>query len=47
MTDRSNRRVFTLPSWAPIAALVVSLAFAWLNFATTARWTDLAGALNG
>lgn len=36
-----------LPHWAPVAALVVSLAFAWLNFVTTARWADLAGALNG
>lgn len=42
-----ERRVPTLPSWAPAAALGVTLVFAWLNFVATGRWAALAGALNG
>jgi hypothetical protein len=40
-------RLPRLPSWAPAAALGVTLVFAWLNFVTTGRWAALAGALHG
>lgn len=36
-----------LPAWAPFAALILSLAFAWVNFLGTARWGDQPGALHG
>lgn len=41
------RARLTLPPWAPLAALTVSLLLAWANFLTTARWADQPGALNG
>jgi len=36
-----------LPDWAPLAALAVVLALAWVNFLTSARWADQPGALHG
>jgi hypothetical protein len=36
-----------LPSWAPQAALAVSLAVAWINFLFTAKWAYIPGALHG
>lgn len=48
MNDRiPTLRGLRLPSWAPRAALAVSLALAWLNVLTTSRWASLPGALNG
>lgn len=38
---------FRRPAWAPLAALAVALAFAWVNFLTTARWAAVPGALHG
>ena len=38
---------FSLPPWAPAAALLGSLLLAWLNFLGTARWADQPGALHG
>jgi hypothetical protein len=37
----------TLPGWAVVAALAVSLGLAWINFLTTSRWADQPGALRG
>lgn len=41
------KRGFRLPDWAPLAALAVALALAWLNFLTTSKWAALPGALHG
>jgi hypothetical protein len=38
---------FRRPDWAPLAAIAIGLALAWLNFLTTARWADQPGALHG
>jgi hypothetical protein len=35
------------PGWAPVAAIAVSLAMAWLNFLLTTRWAAMPGALHG
>jgi hypothetical protein len=43
----SASRRFRLPAWASAAALHVTLVVAWLNFLLTAKWANLAGALNG
>lgn len=40
-------RRWRLPWWAPLAALALSLLFAWVNFLTTGRWAELPGALHG
>ena len=46
MTGRS-RTAWALPAWAPPLALAIALAFAWVNFLSTARWANLPGALQG
>ncbi len=38
---------WNVPPWAPVAALGLSLALAWVNFLTTARWAAMPGALHG
>jgi hypothetical protein len=43
----SRALALRLPSWAPRAALFVSLAIAWVNFLFTAKWAALPGALHG
>src|SRR5689334_18594738 len=40
-------RTFRLPAWAPLAAMLLSLALAWGNFLGTARWATLDGSLHG
>jgi hypothetical protein len=48
MADNTGwRRLPTLPVWAPSGALAIVLAFAWLNFLTTARWAGEPGSLHG
>ena len=44
------RRAFTsfsLPAWAPFAALVLGLLLAWPNFLLAGRWADIEGSLRG
>lgn len=38
---------FSLPVWAPFAALLLGLLLAWLNFLLTARWAGIEGSLRG
>jgi hypothetical protein len=42
-----NLSGLTLPGWAPLAAIAVSLAVAWINFLASARWAEFPGALHG
>ena len=42
-----SRTAWALPAWAPPLALAIALAFAWVNFLSTARWANLPGALQG
>ena len=42
-----SRTARALPAWAPPVALAIALAFAWVNFLSTARWANLPGALQG
>jgi hypothetical protein len=44
MLEAIRRR---LPPWTPLAALSLSLMFAWANFLFTGRWAALPGALRG
>src|SRR5436190_14366306 len=47
-TDLTTVTYFAgMPSWAPLAALTVSLLLAWLNFLFTGKWASLHGALHG
>ena len=49
MTNRPevSKPVFALPGWAPLVAIGFSLALAWVNFLTTARWAGEPGSLHG
>ncbi len=46
MTSRTAAR-WALPTWGPLAALLLTLVLAWLNFLTTSRWAAMPGSLNG
>jgi hypothetical protein len=37
----------TVPGWAPLAAIAITLAIGWLNFFTTERWAEVPGSLHG
>src|SRR5262245_18047291 len=48
MIDRVRKLSgLALPSWAPLAALAVSLAFAWAIFLTSGRCAAFPGVLHG
>lgn len=38
---------FSLPTWAPLAALLLGLLLAWLNYFLTSRWANLDDSLHG
>jgi len=38
---------WTVPAWAPLAAIAATLTAGWLNFLTTERWAEVPGSLHG